>query len=119
MASDVYTQVGEEYVITALSTALGSGAAIQSGEGVTAAAKGDTALQTAVGSKQSGLTKSTPTNDVLRFVGTISYAASHAITEVGLFADVTTGPLIQRHTFDVVNVGDGDSIEFTVEHEQA
>lgn len=117
--SNVYTSVGEAYVIDAIDTALGTGAAVQSGTGTVAAAKGDTALGTAVGTRQATTTKTQPTADVLRIVKTLAYTTTSAITEVGLFADASTGALIQRHTFTAVNVVDGDSIEFTIEHEQA
>lgn len=119
MASNAYTNNGEGYVIDALDAALGTGAAVQSGTGTVAAAKADTALGTAIGSRVASTTKSQPTADVLRIVKTIAYTATYAVTEVGLFADATTGVLIQRHVFDPVNVNDGDSIEFTIEHEQA
>lgn len=119
MASNVYTSAGEAYVIDALDAALGTGAAVQSGTGTVAAAKGNTALGTAIGSRVASVTKTQPLPDVLRIVKTIAYTGTYAVTEVGLFADATSGPLIQRHTFDPVNVSDGDSIEFTIEHEQA
>ena len=116
--SDVYTSAGEAYVIAALDSALGTGAAVQSGTGTAAATKADTALQAPVGTRTTGVTKSRPTPDVLRIVRRIEYTGAHAITEFGLFADGTTGPLLSRHVFPVVNVAAGGAIEATLEHEQ-
>jgi hypothetical protein len=118
MATNKYTNAGQAWVIDQLDTAIGTGAAIQSGTGTAAAADTDTDLGTAVGSRQASLTKTQPTADTLQFVGTVAYSATAAITELGLFVDATSGALIQRHVFDAVNVSDGDSIEFTVKHTQ-
>lgn len=120
---NVYTQAGEEVVIDALDTALGTTWAFQSGIGVTTPAKGDTALANATGCPAKAYpaspSKSQPTADKLQLVGTIAYTSTLAITELGLFKDASTGALIQRHVFDAINVVSGDSIEFTVTHEQA
>lgn len=116
---DIYTDLGEAYVIDALDTALGTGAAIQSGTGTTTPAKGDTALVTAVGSRQASLTKTQPAADTLQFVGTVAYTDTYTITEVGLFEDATSGDLLQRHVFTGIPVENGDSIEFTIKHQQA
>jgi hypothetical protein len=117
MASNIFTTAGEGFVVDALDTALAT-PYVASGTGTVAAAKGDTTLGTEVGTRASG-TKTQPTADVLRVVATCSYAAGFAITECGLLTASTAGTLIQRHTFDPVNVVSGDSIQFTVEHEQA
>src|SRR5512137_1078974 len=99
MASDVYTSAGEEYIIDAIGTAIGTGAAVETGIGTTAAAKGDTALANTTGcpAKAASTTKTQPAADTLQFVKTVAYTSSLAITEVGLFADATSGALIQRH----------------------
>jgi len=66
--------------------------------------------------------KTQPTADVLRNVGTISYTTSLSITECGLFTAAAVGTMIQHHVFGAVTpigVVNGDSIEFTINHEQA
>lgn len=115
--SNVYTQTGEEWVIDAIDAAL-TAPHVSSGTGTVAAAKGDTALGAQVGSRVTG-TKSQPTADVLRVVGTISYGGSFAITECGLHTASSGGVMLQRHVFAALNVANGMSIEFTIEHEQA
>lgn len=83
-----------------------------SGTGTGAEAVGDTALGTAVESRASG-TKSQPAANQLRSVATISYTASRAITEHGLFSAATAGTLWDRSVFSAINVANGDSIQFT------
>jgi hypothetical protein len=70
---DVYTSLGEAFVIDALDAALTT-PAIQSGVGTTTPAKGDTALANTTGcpGRQTGGTKSQPAADVLRYVDTIA-----------------------------------------------
>lgn len=46
-------------------------------------------------------------------IGTIAYTGAHAITEHGVFSAVTLGTLWDRTVFAAVNVGAGDSIQFT------
>jgi len=115
MASDVYTSAGEGRVIDLMDTVTWYGA---SGTGAVAAAKGDTTLGTQVGSRVS-TTDTQPAADQLQMVFQQDYTGAAAITEVGIFDAASSGVLLQRHVFDPVNVGDGDSIEFTVVHEQA
>lgn len=89
------------------------------GTGATAAAVGNTALETA---RAEARTVGTSTreqtnvaNDTYQVVGTITASGSSAaITEVGLFDASTAGNLFLRGTFSAINVSVGDSIEFTI-----
>lgn len=86
-----------------------------SGTGITAAAVGDTTLQTQAGptTRATG-TKSKPAANQLRSVGTISYTTTLAITEWGLFdQSAQGGSLWDRRVFAAKNVDNGDSIQFT------
>jgi len=87
-----------------------------SGVGIVAAAVGDTALGTASGptTRATG-TKSQPSANIIRSVGTISYTSTLAITEWGLFntASRATVNLWDRKVFAAINVSSGDSIQFT------
>ena len=60
-------------------------------------------------------TKSQPSANVLRSIGTIAYTGTLAITEHGLFSTAarTTDELWDRTVFAAVNVESGDSIQFT------
>ncbi len=87
-----------------------------SGVGTTAAAVGDTDIETTDGeSRVTGSQTEGATADIYKSVGTISYTTTKAITEHGLFSIVTGGTLMDRHVFAAINVVSGDSIEFTYE----
>lgn len=88
------------------------------GTGTTAAALGDTALQTecttalnpdstrAVGSQAHSTNTYTS-------VGTLTFDASAAVTEWGLLSATSAGTMLDRQVFAAVNVAAGDSIQFT------
>ena len=91
------------------------------GTGTTAAAVGDTALQTEAAPTTGGgrtvgtesRTTITQTNDNYQVTGTVTAGSTLAITEAGLFDNVTAGNMLIRGVFSVVSVGPGDSIAFT------
>lgn len=84
-----------------------------SGTGVVAEAVGDTGLGTPAGPARVSGTASNPTANQYRSVATISYTATLAITEHGLFSASTAGTLWDRTVFAAVNVVNGESIQFT------
>jgi len=91
------------------------------GIGTTAAAVTQTALvtesaPTTAGGRTAGTesqTTVTQTNDNYRVVGTVTAGSTLAITEAGLFDNVTAGTMLARADFAAVNVASGDSIAFT------
>ena len=102
--------------------------AIGMGTGTTAFNASDTALETekkADGTGASGVhalatasvtasrVTTTVTNDTAQLVGTISYTATLAVTESGVFNADTSGTLLCRQTFTAVNVVNGDSLQIT------
>jgi hypothetical protein len=87
-----------------------------SGVGTTAAAVGDTDIETTDGeSRATGSQTEGATAEIYKSVGTISYTTTKAITEHGLFSQATGTTLMDRHVFSAINVENGDSIEFTYE----
>ena len=85
-----------------------------SGVGVTAEAVGDTDIETTDGeSRATGTQTEGASANIYRSVGTISYTTTKAITEHGLFSQVTGTTLMDRTVFTAVNVVNGDSIQFT------
>lgn len=83
-----------------------------SGTGTASEVVGDTVITPAgparvTGSQSGGTSKHYVT------VGTITYSGSLAITEHGLFSASTSGVLLDRSVFPVVNVASGESIQFT------
>lgn len=87
-----------------------------SGTGTGAEAVGDTGLGTKVETGRATGTQTESAANAYRSVGTISYTATRAITEHGLFNDPTTGTLMDRSVFTAVNVVNLDSIEYTYTH---
>jgi hypothetical protein len=81
-----------------------------SGTGTTAEAVGDTALVTEVESRATGSQGQGGSANVYRTQGTISYTATRAVTEHGVFSATTTGTLLDRSVFAAINVNNGDSI---------
>lgn len=86
-----------------------------SGVGTTAAAVGDTDIETTDGESRVSGTPGENGANVYQNVGTITYTTTKAITEHGLFCNVTGATLMDRHVFSAINVSNGDSIQFTYE----
>ena len=87
-----------------------------SGTGVTAENKTDTAMETPCGDARTvGTQIEGATANIYKSVATHTYDEALAITEHGLFMAAAAGTLMDRHTFAAINVTDGDKIEFTYE----
>jgi len=86
------------------------------GSGTTAAAAGDTALQSQLGSRKA-LTSSTQSgsnNESIVYVATFSAGeATGAVTEAGIFNASTSGTMLCRTVFSVVNKAAGDTLQVT------
>lgn len=102
--------------------------AIGIGTGTTAFDVANTAMETgkkADGTADSGVhalatasvtasrVTTTVTNDTAQLVGTVSFTATLAVTESGVFNADTNGVMICRQTFTAVNVVSGDSLQLT------
>lgn len=92
------------------------------GTGTTAAAAGNTALQTEIttggGARASATvsrTTTTVTNDTARHVLTFNFTSSFAVTEAGVLNAASTGTLLNRQVFTAVNVANGDSLQVTID----
>jgi hypothetical protein len=87
-----------------------------SGIGTNGEANTDTALQTPTGdARVTGTQVQGASANIYRSIGTITYAVAKAVTEHGLFSAATTGTLMDRSVFAVINMGVGEKIEFTYE----
>jgi hypothetical protein len=84
-----------------------------SGVGTTAENVTDTAMETTDGETRVTGSQTESAANAYRSVGTISYTTTKAITEHGLFNDVSAGTLMDRSVFSAINVVNGDSIQFT------
>lgn len=92
------------------------------GTGTTAAAAGDTTLQTEIttnGGQRASATASrvttTVTNDTARLVLTYTFTGSFAVTEAGALNAASAGTLANRQVFSAVNVISGDTLQVTVD----
>jgi hypothetical protein len=83
------------------------------GSGTTAAAAGNTALETQIGSRVS-LTSTTVTANAVAYVATFAAGTgTGAITEAGIFNASTAGTMLCRTVFSVVNKGADDTLQIT------
>jgi hypothetical protein len=92
---------------------------VEWGTGTTAAAKGDTDVETPGSEARVQCTASQPAADTNQWVGTITADGAMAVTEAGIFNHVSAGSLIIRSVFTVINVDTSDSIQFTFTLQQA
>ena len=82
------------------------------GTGTNAAAAGDTTLQTE--SDRNALTSTTVTNNAVAYVATWAAGdATAALTEAGIFDAASSGDMLARTVFSVVNKGAADSMTIT------
>lgn len=117
----VFTNAGAAIVTNRITQAGTAPKNIGWGTGTTAAAVGDTALQTEAAPTTSGgrtvgtesRTTVTNTNDNYQVVGTVTAGSTLAITEAGLFDATSAGNMLIHSVFTAVNVVSGDSIAFT------
>jgi hypothetical protein len=86
------------------------------GSGSTAAAAGDTALGSQLGSRNAfdSVTQSGSSNESLVYVTTFNPGeATGAVTEAGIFNAASSGQMLCRTVFAVVNKGASDTLEVT------
>ena len=84
------------------------------GTGTTAAAVGDTALQTPVASSRVTLTSTTVTTNNVAYVATFpAGTGTGALTEAGLFNASSSGTMLCRTVFSVINKGAADTLGIT------
>ena len=83
------------------------------GTGSTAAAAGNTALETQLGSRVA-LTSTTVTSNSIAYVASFGAGvATGALTEAGIFNASTSGTMLCRTLFAVINKGAADTMTIT------
>jgi hypothetical protein len=113
---NIVTQVGRNMIIDRLtgSPTLASPTHMGLGTGATAAAIGDTTLQTEIAGSRVALTSKTRATSVLTLVGDFpAGTGTGAVTEAGTFDAATTGNMHSRGTFSVINKGAADTLKLT------
>lgn len=84
------------------------------GTGVTAAAVGDTTLQTALAGSRTALSSATSAANVVTYVSSFpAGVGTGAVTEAGIFNAASAGTLLCRTVFSVVNKGANDAMTIT------
>lgn len=90
------------------------------GIGTTAAAAGDTALESEIttngGARASATTSrvtTTVTNDTAQLVYTWTFSGSFAVTECGVLSAAAAGVLLARQVFAAINVVSGSTLQIT------
>jgi len=84
------------------------------GTGTTNPAAGDTALETQVGSRKAFTTSSAVSGAVVTYVCAFSAGeGTGALTEAGIFNASSSGTMLCRTEFNVVNKGASDSMTIT------
>lgn len=122
LVSNLVTNAGKAAVASRINGSGGEAAFtyIAVGTGTTAAAVGDTTLETELAAD--GLTRAAATasrvtvdvaNDGARLTKTFTVTGTQAVTESGVFNDASAGVLLARQVFSAVNVVNGDSLAVT------
>jgi hypothetical protein len=110
--------VGKNFIASSMAkTTTNSPAAMthmEVGTGTTAAAAGDTALETAVASSRVTLTSTTVTTNSVAYVATFpAGTGTGALTEAGIFNASSSGTMLCRTVFSVINKGAADTLGIT------
>lgn len=110
-----FTTAGRDFLVDAFTNAteIETMNYHDAGTGVGGESNGDTTLGTPWGGARVAGTQSQPTSDVYRTLALITFTGGYAITEHGIFSASTSGTLMDRTVFSVINVVNGDKIEFT------
>ena len=97
-----------------IGTALGVMSHMALGSGTTAPALTDTALESLLGTREILDSSTNPASGVIIYTSTFEAGdATGAVTEAGIFNAATSGTMLCRTTFDVINKGASDTISVT------
>ena len=119
MATDIYTQAGEELIIDVIDgTVAPPTYHVGWGTGAGVADKADTALFTESAETRVVTSQTQPSVDINQFLGTITASAARTITNAGILSLITGGVLLLHSDFAGVVLANGDKIEFTFTLEQ-
>ena len=107
--------VGKNFIASRMKDATATAMThMEVGTGTTAAAVGDTTLQTAVASSRVTLTSTTVTTNSVAYVATFpAGTGTGALTEAGIFNASSAGTMLCRTVFSVINKGAADTLGIT------
>tara|TARA_R110000868_G_scaffold103637_1_gene285262 strand:- start:877 stop:1323 length:447 start_codon:yes stop_codon:yes gene_type:complete len=106
---------GKNYIASRMKDATATAMShMELGTGTTAAAIGDTTLQTALAGSRVTLTSTTVTTNSVAYVASFpAGTGTGAVTEAGVFNAASAGTLLCRTVFSVVNKGANDAMSIT------
>jgi hypothetical protein len=106
---------GKNYIASRMKDATATAMThMELGTGTTAAAVGDTALQTAISGSRVTLTSTTVTTNAVAYVASFpAGTGTGAITEAGILNAGATGNMLCRTVFGVVTKASGDTVVIT------
>ena len=106
---------GKEYIASRMKDATATVMThMELGTGTTAAAVGDTTLQTAISGSRVTLTSTTVTANAVEYVANFpAGTGTGAVTEAGIFNAASAGTMLCRTVFSVVNKGAADAMSIT------
>jgi hypothetical protein len=107
--------VGKNYIASRMKDATATAMThMELGTGTTAAAVGDTTLQTAIAGSRVTLTSTTVTANAIAYVASFpAGTGTGAVTEAGTFNAASAGTMLCRTVFSVVNKGANDAMSIT------
>jgi hypothetical protein len=106
---------GKNYIASRMKDATATAMThMELGTGTTAAAVGDTTLQTAISGSRVTLTSTTVTTNAIAYVASFpAGTGTGAVTEAGTFNAASAGTMLCRTVFSVVNKGANDAMSIT------
>jgi hypothetical protein len=107
--------VGKSYIASRMKDATATAMThMELGTGTTAAAVGDTALQTVISGSRVTLSSTTVTTTSIAYVASFpAGTGTGAVTEAGIFNAASAGTMLCRTVFSVVNKGAADAMSIT------
>lgn len=107
--------VGKNFIASRMKDATATAMShMEVGTGTTAAAVGDTTLGAAVASSRVALTSTTVTTNSVAYVATFpAGTGTGALTEAGIFNASSSGTMLCRTVFSVINKGAADTLGIT------
>lgn len=113
--ADIFTSAGEALVADIMdgTTSVPANWYVAWGTGATAAAKGDTVIETESAESRVATTDTQPAADTNQFQGTITSSSSQTIANAGILSASTSGTLLLHSNFTGIALTNGDSIQFT------
>ena len=118
--NNLVVSTGLNFIVSRMKdTTLNAMSHMELGTGTTAAANGDTTLQTAISGSRVSLTSTSVSGNQITYVASFpAGTGTGAVTEAGIFNSASStgtlvGTMLCRTTFNAVNKGNDDTLQIT------